>query len=264
MTQTAQGRAVYTTFIRNVSRPYLQNWRILSVKRMNHFWLAAGLAASQFLSQTANAGIEISVQPDPLAVAGSNTPFSVDTWVSGLNGAGTGGSNEVIQGYNFLLGYDATLVTATGVAFGPWLEGPTNSSQYSNLDVDPSDLGIYTGTFDNAVELYEVSYLTATELDTSQGDSFRLVTVSFAVNNLPSGKYHTTLGLIDDRFFTDIPAIGLDFKGSDPINPLVVSLDDGALTISEPNSLALLLTAGLVAIGRTLASRGRRSILRQA
>jgi hypothetical protein len=89
MTQTAQGRAVYTTFIRNVSRPYLQNWRILSVKRMNHFWLAAGLAASQFLSQTANAGIEISVQPDPLAVAGSNTPFSVDIWVSGLNGAGS-------------------------------------------------------------------------------------------------------------------------------------------------------------------------------
>jgi hypothetical protein len=228
---------------------------------MNHIWLVAGLAAGQLFCQAANAGIEISVEPDPLAVSGASAAFSVDIFVSGLDGAGAGGINEVIQGYNFLLGYDATLVTATNVDFGVLLGGgPPDSSQYSDLDVDPSDLGTYTGTFDNAVELYEVSYLTAAQLDPIQPDSFRLATVSFVVNDLPPGKYHTILGLIDDRFFTDSPAIGLDFKGWDDRNPLVVSLDDGALTIPEPNSLALLLGAGLVAMGRKWAGKRKETV----
>jgi hypothetical protein len=224
------------------------------VKKAIHLLFGAGLLLGQLFSNAALAGIALSVEPSPLAVSGAGATFSVDIVISGLDGAGPGGTNEIVQGYDMLLGYDDTLLTATSVTFSGFLgDGlgfpPTGTSEQDfDLAFNPTGLSGYSG-FPTAVEFAEISHLPNITLDTSQPNTFTLVTVAFAVKNLALGKYQTTLDLFQD------PASGFDIKGWDGVNALIVALNDGVLTIPEPGTLALFLGAGLLGLGREVVRR---------
>lgn len=238
----------------------------IDVNKLKHWLIGMGAAASLIIGDTAQAAIIVSVQSPTTHVSGPGANFSVNINVSGLNGAGAGGADEVVQAYDLLLGYDANLLTATGVSFNN-LGGIADTApiQLSELAFDPryspvppnDPLG-YLGSYTSAVRFSEIVGfdIDTGMLDGYQGDSLTLATISFAVKNTAPLAFSTALEVID---FNDYAGniYPFDLKGLDGVNPLLASLSDGIVTaqvVPEPATLLLLvLGAGLMGRG----GRGR-------
>ncbi|MGZ8249859.1 PEP-CTERM sorting domain-containing protein [Methylomagnum sp.] len=236
------------------------------MNKLKHWLIGMGAATSLMLGNTAQSAIVVSVQSPTTIVSGPGANFSVNINVSGLNGAGALGANEVVQAYDLLLGYDANLLTATGVSFNN-LGGvaDTGPIQLSDLAFDPryspdppyDPLG-YLGSYTSAVRFSEIVGfdIDTGTLDGYQGDSLTLATISFAVKNVAPPIFSTDLAVIDYTGYAG-SIFPFDLKGLDGVNPLLVSLADGIVTtqnqaVPEPATLLL------VALGAGLMGRGGR------
>lgn len=165
--------------------------------------------------------ITLSVQPANTAAQVGDS-FSVDLLISGLD-AGVAPS---LASFDLDLGFDAALLAFQSASFG------------TGLDV--LGLGSVSGTTlsAGALNLFEISLDSATDLNDLQGDSFVLASVTFQA--LAAGLSNLSLNV---NALADADA-----------NALVASVQDGAVTLAavpEPATLGLLLP------GLWLLSRGR-------
>jgi len=207
--------------------------------RVRLYLLSFVLGLSYFSPASA---ITIEIVPSAQTVQVGDV-FSLDVVVSGLAIA-----NEIVSAYDLDIAYDATLLNATGIIFGPYLDDlffPGISLQ----DADLATAGI--------VDFAEVSLLSDLELAAQQPDRFILATLSFEAFNAGSSQ----LSFLPD------PIFGFDVKGG---GALILPLDviDGLITVTtpsvgipEPSTVAMLLlalfTLGLTNRPQTICDRGR-------
>jgi len=173
--------------------------------------------------------VAVTIGFEPASKTASVGDFiDIDIVVSGLSVAG-----EIVSAYDLFVGYDATVLSATGVTFGNFLD---DSLFLSTQFDDIGNAGL--------LEIGEVSFLFDDELSAIQPDSFVLATMSF--NTLMAGS--------SDLFFEPHPFFGVnDIKGKN-VEILTLDVDVGRIEVTappvsviEPNSLILFL-AGLVII----------------
>ncbi len=164
--------------------------------------------------------ITIGFEPAAASVSLGDT-LDVAVMISGLGG-------EIVSAYDLDIGYDPSILSATGVSFGSLLNGsdPLNSFQIFDLSTP------------GVIDLAELSLLSDLDLAGLQSDTFALATLSFST---------LAVGTSPLNFVPD-PVFGIDVKGS---NAQVLQLDvqRGSVTVAasvpEPNTL-MLLGAGLV------------------
>lgn len=151
--------------------------------------------------------------------------FDLDVVVSGLSAA-----NEIVSAYDFDIAYDTSILSATGVSFGSYLDDLLFPG-FSLQDFDLSIAGI--------VDFAETSLLSNADLAMQQPDSFTLATLSFEA--LMEG--------VSEIYFIPDPTYGIDVKGTDPFNVLPVDVVSGqvivnpAISVPEPGTLVLMLIA---------------------
>jgi hypothetical protein len=168
--------------------------------------------------------VTIDIVPNAKSVQVGDT-FATDIVVSGLSAA-----NEIVSAYDFDIAYDASILSATDVSFGPYLDDLLFPG-FSFQDVDLSISGI--------IDFAETSLLSNSELESQQPDSFTLATLSFEA--LVSGA--------SQIYFVPDPTYGIDVKSRDPLNVLPVNVVNEQVTVNpsisvpEPNTLALMLIA---------------------
>ena len=112
-------------------------------------------------SQYASA-ITINIVPDSQTVQVGDA-FNLDVVVSGLSAA-----NEIVSAYDLDISYDTSILNATAVSFGSYLDSPLYPSIQDSVLTNP-------GT----VNIAELSFLFDDELALQQTDSFTLATLSF-------------------------------------------------------------------------------------
>lgn len=233
------------------------------MNKLKRWLVGMGAATSLVLGNTAQSAIIVSVQSPTTVVSGPGANFSVNINVSGLR---SGGTHEVVQAYDLLLGYNANLLTATGVNFTK-LGGDADTApdQLYDLAFDPryspappnDPLG-YTGSYTSAVRFSEIiGYNIDTDtLDGYQGDSLTLATISFAVKNTAPLAFSTALAVIDYNDYSG-SIYPFDLKGLNGENPLPVSLADG-IVMAQNQELPEPATLLLVALGAGLMGYGGR------
>ncbi|NOZ52083.1 MAG: hypothetical protein GXP08_02900 [Gammaproteobacteria bacterium] len=149
--------------------------------------------------------------------------IDVDIVVSGLFDAG-----EIVSTYDLFVAYDASIVTASTVSFGPYLDDLLFPSiQFA----DTSNPGM--------LEFGEISFLFDDELAAIQPASFTLATLSF--DAMSSG--------MSDLSFAPHPNFGvIDIKGRDAqilnVNAgvgTITVMAPSVVTVPEPDSLLLML-----------------------
>lgn len=245
------------------------------------YGLGGGLLAGMLVAAPAMATLSLSVQPSSQTVSPGGT-FSVDIQVSGRQGAGPGGVDEIIRAYDFLLGYDSTLLTATGLTFSNYLNGGIANASFQGdvLNYNPVTGTLpgplipagttYNGTYDTAVEFSEVSLLCydandscffsagpyLKDLQAIPPDALTLVTVNFQLSPTAVAGTSLTLDLMDDSVYNPNPGI-FNAKGILGNVDLVIALNDGSVQVPEPGTLALLLGVGLLSAGRRVLCRGK-------
>jgi hypothetical protein len=149
--------------------------------------------------------------------------FDVDVVVSGLSAA-----NEIVSAYDFDISYDDSILAATAVSFGQYLN-------LSNL-LDSFQDTILTNP--GIVDFAEVSLLFDTDLIAQQPDSFLLASLSFQAIGV---------GISQLQFVSD-PVGGTDMKGIGA-SPLTVDVGGSqimvnpAVSVPEPNTMILMLIA---------------------
>lgn len=150
-------------------------------------------------------------------------------------------ANEIVAAYDLDVAYDPSIITATSVAFGPYLGGPVDSISGYNL---------FTGLIDFA----EVSFLTDGDLLRLQPATFTLATLYFTADD--EGTTALTLANYLDGF-NDIKGLRNEPYGGQ-ILPYP-DLDEGQVTVTggvvpEPSTFILLGVglAGLLACRRKL------------
>ena len=165
--------------------------------------------------------IVINIVPDSLAVQAGEA-FTMDVVVSGLSAA-----NEIVSAYDLNIAYDTSILNATGVSFGSFLDDLTYPSIQDSILINP-------GTINFA----ELSFLSDSELVLQQSDSFTLATLSF--DAIMAGVSPVTF--VADQVY------GIDVKGTyakiltmDAVNAMVTV--NPAISVPEPNTLALMLIA---------------------
>ncbi len=243
-------------------------------KWLYSLWGASGLIMSLLYAAPTPAAITVSVQPPSTTIAPGNA-FSVAIRISGLT---TVDPDEIVRAYDLLLGYDTTLLTATGVTYGSFLNGGQvgGSSQSSDLTFNLTTVP-YSGPYSTAVDFSELSNLCGYAgetvcagtsfaggpyLSNIQSDTFNLVSIAFqAKSAFQSGS--TILGLIDDSSMNLDQ--GFDVKGISTTTPLTISLANGVVTIPtitvpEPGTLSLLLGVGLLGVGRSAIRRWQNTV----
>ena len=161
----------------------------------------------------------ISIGFDPVSAAVSlGDTLDVGILISDLGG-------EIVSAYDLDVSYDATILSATGVSFGSFLNDgdPFNSFQVFDLSTP------------GLIDLAELSLLFDSDLLSSQPDSFLLATISFST--LAEGT--SALTLVPD------PVFGVDVTGLDA-QILQLNVDSGNVTVSarasvpEPSTWVLL------------------------
>lgn len=169
--------------------------------------------------------ITINFQPLSTAAHVGDT-VDVDVVVSGLWEA-----NEIVSTYDLFIGYDASVLNASSVSFGPYLD------DFLYPPIQFEDFSIA-----GSVNFGEISFLFDDELAALQPDSFTLATISF--NAIASGSSelifqpHPFFGVIDVKG-RDAQILSLD-AGTGLINVM-----DSPVSVPEPTSLLLVL-AGLL------------------
>ena len=150
--------------------------------------------------------------------------FDVDVVVSGLSAV-----NEIVSTYDFDISYDTSILSATAVSFGQYLDDlfvPGFSFQDAIL------------TTPGIVDFAELSLLSDQELATQQPDSFLLASLSFQAVGVG----------ISQLLFVSDPVGGIDVKGRN-YSPLTVDVTGTQVTVSpaasvpEPNTFLLMLIA---------------------
>lgn len=148
--------------------------------------------------------------------------FNVDVVVSGLSAA-----KEIVSAYDLGVSYDPTILSASRVSFGPYLNDSGGTGLQDALFSSP---GI--------INFAELSFLSDIGLAAQQLDSFVLATLSF--DTLAIGS--STLS------FLPSPGFGVDVKG---VSAEVLRLQVGSnlitvipsASVPEPTALALMLGA---------------------
>lgn len=174
-------------------------------------------------------------------------------------------AGEVISGYDLMLGYDSTRLIAKNVLFGGALGGATPADVLNGfiLDFQPNSLvgdpnfGVYSGTYNNAVEFFELSLAAVTDYYATLSPlqipgPFMLARITFELRGDAAAGL-TSLQLLDDRFFTAPPDGGAyDVKGVLGTNILTTTLQNGSVTVGVPlpGTAWLMLVAGLVGLAR--------------
>jgi len=151
----------------------------------------------------------ISINFEPLTTtANVGDTVDVNVVVSGLLDA-----NEIVSAYDLFIGYDASVLTASSVTFGPYLDDFIYPSIQFDEVVSPGLL-----------EFGEISFLFDYELEAIQPDSFTLATLSF--DAIASGY--------SDLIFEPHPLFGfIDVKGRDAL-PLDLTAGTGLISVMEP------------------------------
>jgi hypothetical protein len=149
----------------------------------------------------------------------------VDVVVSGLSAA-----NEIVAAYDFDISYDDSILAATAVSFGQYLDDPLFPGFFSFQSAFLTNPGI--------VDFAENSLLSDDELAAQQPDSFLLASLSFKA--IGAG--------ISQLLFAPDPMFGIDVKGKGAL-PLTVDVTGAQVTVNpavsvpEPNTLLLMLIA---------------------
>jgi hypothetical protein len=182
--------------------------------------------------------------------------FSVDVRASGVP------ADEVITGFNLLLGYDKTKIVPRSVIFSGALgsltptcdDDPDNceTGPSSVLDFDPvadapSGYSGYLGQSTIAVQFenLSLSFDPITDLKTLQSpEPFTLATILFEI--LPTGGVisETLLELMNDNAYTTVPPDtggNFDVKGKEGNNILTSTTQNGSALIPVPATLLLML-----------------------
>jgi hypothetical protein len=140
----------------------------------------------------------IELQPDDL-LAGPGDSLSFDLIVSGL---GNGGPDS-LGAFDISVGFDPTKLAFTGYSLGDLL-GDVGLAEA--IDASAGDVG-------GAVNVAEVSLLSATDLDTLQPDSFVVATLEFDVVDLdPSVVTQLSVlsgAVLGDAFGSQLTVTGL-------------------------------------------------------
>ena len=185
-------------------------------------------------SQYASA-ITINIVPDSQTVQVGDA-FNLDVVVSGLSSA-----NEIVSAYDLDISYDTSILNATAVSFGSYLDSPLYPSIQDSVLTNP-------GT----VNIAELSFLFDDELALQQTDSFTLATLSFDA---------LMAGVSAIAFVAD-PVYGIDVKGRNAqilplgVNNATVTVNS-IINVPEPNTLALMLIA---LVGLSIRQFNRRQI----
>ena len=183
-------------------------------------------------SQYASA-ITINIVPDSQTVQVGDA-FNLDVVVSGLSSA-----NEIVSAYDLDISYDTSILNATAVSFGSYLDSPLYPS-------------IQDSVLPGTVNIAELSFLFDDELALQQTDSFTLATLSFDA---------LMAGVSAIAFVAD-PVYGIDVKGRNAqilplgVNNATVTVNS-IINVPEPNTLALMLIA---LVGLSIRQFNRRQI----
>jgi hypothetical protein len=177
-------------------------------------WINSALAISLgFVPSTQTVGLE---------------SFYVDVVISGLDSAG-----EVVSSFDLDVTYDDTILSATGVTFGNFLGGPSDSFQ---------DFILKPGLIDFA----ETSLLSDSGLDSLQPDSFTLATLNFVAISLGTSALQFSGGADD-------------IKGRDA-QALTVEPSDGSVSVSAVPEPSTILLMGIGLLGFAAGIKRRSSI----
>ena len=183
---------------------------------------------SLFFATTARfaSAISINIIPSLQTVQAGDT-LSAEVVVSGLASA-----NEIVSAYNLNIGYDESILDATSVTFGNYLD-----LSIPGLSLQGSDLSV-----SGIVNFAEVSLLPDLDLASQQLDNFVLATLNF-----------DTIGVGDSPLsFLPDPSYGIDVKGR-AVNgvPQILALTSGdasvvvepSVSVPEPSTILLFVPA---------------------
>ena len=166
--------------------------------------------------------ISISFEPSSASVNVGDA-IDVDVVVSGLSAAG-----EIVSAYDLFVSYDASVLTASTISYGSFLD----------TAIQLSDTSIY-----GLLEFSEISLLTDAELALLQSDSFTLATLSFSAiaigSSLLTFEPNPVLGIID--------VVGRNYQSLEvSAGTGLVSVVKLPVTVPEPGSMLLMLLGLLV------------------
>lgn len=147
--------------------------------------------------------ISLSITPTSQSV-GLGDSASVDIVIADLGA-------EIVSAYDLDLLYDAAILDATDVVFGPHLGSPLSLTS-ENL----STAGV--------VDFSELSLLSDGVLNANQPDTFTLATVSFGTVGV--GTSALTLVVNDDPLYNDVKGLGNGVLAFDAVG-------DGSITVTQ-------------------------------
>lgn len=163
----------------------------------------------------------IELQPASTAV-GNGEVLSIDLIVGGLGNF----SPDSLGAFDISVGFDASVFSFAGYSLGNFLGDP---GLVEALDVSAGDLG-------GAVNVAEVSLLSAIALDTLQPDSFLLATLNFDVVDIGESQV-TVLSILSAPLLADTSGlrIGVTEVGQAEV--------EGRSPIPLPGTVPLLISA---------------------
>ena len=162
---------------------------------------------------------------------------NVDVVISGLHSMDP---DEIVGGYDLWVEYNSGVLSATDVAYGTFLGGPSDSFQGSDLSTP------------GVINLAELSLLSDAALNTLQPDTFKLCTLSF--NAEEPGTSILSFALHPDLDSIDVK--GLDTQILD------LDLETASVNVVPVPGSIMLLGSGLVGIvawSRTMSRRRKNS-----
>lgn len=165
----------------------------------------------------------IGIQPGTTS-ANTGDLISLDLVISGLGNFGP----DSLGAFDISIGFDAAALSFTGYSLGGFLG---NVGLSEAIDASAGDVG-------GAVNVAEVSLLSAIGLDTLQPSAFTLATLNFTVINLDGGAV-TQLSVLPFPALADASGFALSAAASGPATIQGVPV---------PGTLLLLIT-GLIGIG---------------
>jgi hypothetical protein len=169
----------------------------------------------------ANTTLAVSIDFEPASqTVNLGTMFDVDVVVSGLTGAG-----EIISAFDLDVSYDTAFLSATGVSFGIGLGNPNDPIE-TLTDFDVAIPGV--------IDFSEISFLSDSNLDALQGDSFTLATLSF-------GAIGSGTSLLKFDFTPEIMGVPLNSLIGKGAATLALEIGDGNVNVAVPEPASMLL-----------------------